>query len=125
MGTSRVLCCVVNVYGMQHLSWLSFTLAITLLDHCPPGYLLLKKKKIIVIILKRRQTKNRLRWNNCMIKITLRICQYQTWRLDNAYSNILDLMALIYHALAQALCSCCIIVEIPSSPTLKVQDGIK
>lgn len=25
VGASRVLCCVVDVYGMQHLSWLSFT----------------------------------------------------------------------------------------------------
>lgn len=25
VGASHVPCCVVNVYGMQHLSWLSFT----------------------------------------------------------------------------------------------------
>lgn len=38
VGASRVLCCIVNVYGMQHLSQLSFTCGDVNSDHFLSGF---------------------------------------------------------------------------------------
>lgn len=63
MGASHVLCCVVNVYGMQHLSSLSFTVEMSFL-----GYPTAERKEI-------KQTKHKLPCNSSMVDITFHKCQ--------------------------------------------------
>lgn len=85
VGASRVLCCVVNIYGMQNLSWLSLKVETpfwgnTRLNKEPflnaKGT---KKKKNVLIFLFFKQT-------------TSTVCQV----LQNWNWNISDLLALIY-----------------------------
>ena len=103
MGASRVLCCVVNVFGMQHLSWLSFTVEMSFLDHYPQlGYPPLNKESFLYI--KRSEAQSKLPLNNVIVYSTIHkrqpVLQDLLKQTSPASHNLL---AFIYHTLVEAL----------------------